>query len=67
MSFPEKEIQELQDLDLVSQEMIDEINSAVMRGAESMRESFLRRASPSFAEFAASCEFAEKAGLDLLA
>ncbi len=66
MSIVENENQELWDLDLVSQEMIDEINSAVMRGADSMKESFIRRSSPSFPVFIASCEFAESAGLELV-
>ncbi len=66
MSIIENENQELWDLDLVSQEMIDEINSAVMRGADSMKESFIRRASPSYPVFIASCEFAESAGLELV-
>ena len=66
MSIIKNENQELWDLDLVSQEMIDEINSAVMRGADSMKESFIRRSSPSLAEFIASCEFAESAGLELV-
>ena len=66
MAILENENQELWDLDLVSQEMMEEIYSAVMSGADSMKESFIRKSSPSLAEFIASCEFAESAGLELV-
>lgn len=62
----ENENRSLQDLDIVSPEMMTKINGAVMEGQEKISESYLFRSTYSFAEFAASCEFAELTGLQIV-
>ena len=62
----ENKNQSLQDLDIVSPEMMAQINGAVMEGQENISESHIFRSSYSFAEFAASCEFAELSGLRIV-
>jgi hypothetical protein len=62
----ENKNQSLQDLDIVSPEMMTQITGAVMEGQEKISESYLFRSAYSFAEFAASCEFAELSGLRIV-
>lgn len=62
----ENKNQSLQDLDIVSPEMMTQITGAVMEGQENISESHIFRSSYSFAEFAASCEFAELSGLRIV-
>lgn len=63
LNHDENKNQSLQDLDIVSPDVTSKINGTVMEGQEKISESYLYRSTYSFAEFAASCEFAELSGL----